>query len=286
MFHPSRDSTAHWECFLLVWCCGLHFVLDFFLLLLCLSEKDTYSNTFSLVCHSLSWIFPTLLLCRSRVGTGCIILKSDWLHCAILCSHFLSGSSYCRWKHRHCKQPYLDERLELTSKTWLELPENPRTRWVDWYQHWKVSNEKEKIAENEDLVPKRKATSVIWKYFSYKKGDIDQTSVLCRLIVHKIAAVQHNIKCYSGHLKKIPVIFISQYMAGLKKKRNISFSISCSPTWHDKVAGIHQWLQKGTVGLWQMYVLYKVAFSEYLMSIPYSKLISLLVALNLECLNR
>ena len=40
----------------------------------------------------------------------------------------------------------------------------------------------------------------------------------CRLIVHKIAAVQHKIKCDSGHLMKIPVVFhVAIYIAGLKK---------------------------------------------------------------------
>ena len=33
--------------------------------------------------------------------------------------------------------------------------------------------------ENKDMLPKRKATSVIWSYFGYKKDDIDQTHVLC-----------------------------------------------------------------------------------------------------------
>ena len=34
--------------------------------------------------------------------------------------------------------------------------------------------------KNKDLVPKRKATSIIWNYFDYKKDDIEQTRVLCR----------------------------------------------------------------------------------------------------------
>ena len=119
----------------------------------------------------------------------------------------------------------------------------------------KNERQQEKIAENEDLVPKRKAMSVIWNYFGYKKDDTDQTLDLCRqclasvatmrgnttnlfdhlrryhtaqcdkkrsdqcrLIVHKTAAVQHDIKCYSGHLMKIPVFFpITIYITGLKK---------------------------------------------------------------------
>ena len=46
-----------------------------------------------------------------------------------------------------------------------------------------MSNEQEKIAENEDLVPRIKATSVIWNYFSYKTDDIDQTRVMCLVSV-------------------------------------------------------------------------------------------------------
>ena len=41
----------------------------------------------------------------------------------------------------------------------------------------------------------------------------------------KIAAVHHNMKCYSGHLMKIPVFFhIAIYIAGFKKIAMYVFS--------------------------------------------------------------
>ena len=47
--------------------------------------------------------------------------------------------------------------------------------------------------ENEnDLVPKRKAMSVIWNYFSYKKDDIDQTHVLCDSAVKSVSTTRGN----------------------------------------------------------------------------------------------
>ena len=59
----------------------------------------------------------------------------------------------------------------------------------------------------------------------YDKNRWDQ----CKLIIHKIAAVQHNKKCYSGHLMKIPVFFhIAIYIKGLKKSH--FFPILCSPS--------------------------------------------------------
>ena len=59
------------------------------------------------------------------------------------------------------------------------------------------SNKQEKISENEDLVPKWKATSVIWNYFSYEKDDIDQTCVLC---VASVATTRRNTTNLFDHL--------------------------------------------------------------------------------------
>ena len=53
-----------------------------------------------------------------------------------------------------------------------------------------MSNEQEKITTNEDLVPKRKATSVIWNNFGYKQDDIDQTRVLHRQCLASVATTE------------------------------------------------------------------------------------------------
>ena len=63
-----------------------------------------------------------------------------------------------------------------------------------------MSNEQEKIAENEDLVPKRKAMSVIWDYFGYKKDDIDQTHALCWQCLASVATTRGNTTNFFDHL--------------------------------------------------------------------------------------
>ena len=49
-----------------------------------------------------------------------------------------------------------------------------------WSEMVTTLKNEEKITENKDLVPKRKAMSVIWNYFGDKKDDFDQTRVLHR----------------------------------------------------------------------------------------------------------
>ena len=63
-----------------------------------------------------------------------------------------------------------------------------------------MSNEQEKIAKNEDLVPKRKAALVIWKYFGYKKDDIDQTHLVCRQCLASVATTRGNTTNLFDHL--------------------------------------------------------------------------------------
>ena len=70
------------------------------------------------------------------------------------------------------------------------------------------------------LLPKREVTQLICltTYVGTTQLKFDKKrSDQCRLIVHKTAAVQHNMKCYSGHLMNIPTFFnITKYIAGLK----------------------------------------------------------------------
>lgn len=44
----------------------------------------------------------------------------------------------------------------------------------------------------EELIPKKGATSVVWKWFGYKRSDIEQTTVLCKVCRKTIAAKHGN----------------------------------------------------------------------------------------------
>ena len=83
-------------------------------------------------------------------------------------------------------------------------------------QHRKMSNEVEKIAENEDLVPKRKVTSLISNYFGYKQDDIDQ---LCSLTIYVGKTQLSTTK--SGKIGAGLNVHISYRR--VKKNRNVSF---------------------------------------------------------------
>ena len=89
-----------------------------------------------------------------------------------------SSYSVCRSRSRPC--------------TWSQLLVTTLKKWAMNYK---------KIAENEDLVPKRKATSVIWNYFGYKKDDIDQTRVLCWQCFASVATTRGNTTNLFDHLR-------------------------------------------------------------------------------------
>ena len=81
-----------------------------------------------------------------------------------------------------------------------------------------MTNEQEKIAENEDLVPKSKATSVIWNYFSYKKDDIDQTHVLCRQCLTSVDTEVTQVICLT--LTLVP-------HSSVRQKEEKSVQVNC-----------------------------------------------------------
>ena len=121
---------------------------------------------------------------------------------------------------------------------------------------WVAGNNTEKWAttrenhEHEDLVPKRKAASVIWNYFSYKQDDIDRTRVLCRQWRHLLlqtevtfrsvphSSVRQQVtsqqqRSITGAVQliwwKFLYFFILQYISqGYKKSQCQFFPISCS----------------------------------------------------------
>ena len=63
-----------------------------------------------------------------------------------------------------------------------------------------MSNQQAKIAKNKDLVPKRKAASVIWNYFGYKKDDIDKMRLLCLQFFTSVATARGNTTNLFDHL--------------------------------------------------------------------------------------
>lgn len=48
-----------------------------------------------------------------------------------------------------------------------------------------------------DLVPKHKSSSIIWRYFGFRKDDVNQSDVLCRSCLTKIATKQG--QCFPYH---------------------------------------------------------------------------------------
>lgn len=53
-----------------------------------------------------------------------------------------------------------------------------------------------------DLVPKRGATSVIWRWFGFEESDTDQKTVLCKLCCKPIATTDSNTTNLFYHLRK------------------------------------------------------------------------------------
>lgn len=53
-----------------------------------------------------------------------------------------------------------------------------------------------------DLVPKHKSSSIIWRYFGFRKDDVNQSDVLCRSCLTKIATKQGSTTNMFHHLKQ------------------------------------------------------------------------------------
>lgn len=59
------------------------------------------------------------------------------------------------------------------------LPEgNKNKHGGQWTQH-RTEKDSDQPRQNEELVPKRRATSVTWTWFRYEKSDTDQKHVTC-----------------------------------------------------------------------------------------------------------
>lgn len=67
-----------------------------------------------------------------------------------------------------------------------------------------IYRQQEKTNDHVDLVPKRKAASVVWNYFGYSKDDIDQTQVLgtCPQCLVVVATTRGNTTNLFDHLNR------------------------------------------------------------------------------------
>ncbi|XP_061608235.1 E3 SUMO-protein ligase ZBED1-like [Phyllopteryx taeniolatus] len=84
------------------------------------------------------------------------------------------------------------------------------------------------IVENDDteeLVPKRGAMSLVWRYFGFKKADIDQTTILCKICLAKVAAGGGNTSNLLHHLSRKHV---SEYEECMKLRSAAAPSTSSS----------------------------------------------------------
>ncbi|XP_051520235.1 uncharacterized protein si:dkeyp-117b8.4 isoform X1 [Myxocyprinus asiaticus] len=68
-------------------------------------------------------------------------------------------------------------------------------------QHKNMSLHRAPSAAADDLVPKRRSTSIIWHYFGFKTDDYMQTEVLCKTCKSRVAAQRGNTTNLYNHLK-------------------------------------------------------------------------------------
>ena len=52
----------------------------------------------------------------------------------------------------------------------------------------------ERQHETEELLPKRGAVSVVWKFFGFKKDDVQQTTIICKCCPAKGVAAGGNTR--------------------------------------------------------------------------------------------
>ena len=63
------------------------------------------------------------------------------------------------------------------------------------------------------LVPKHKSSSIIWRYFGFKQDDVNQSEVLCRSCLTKIAAKHGSTTNMFHHLKQHHHVLHEECMA-------------------------------------------------------------------------
>ena len=63
-----------------------------------------------------------------------------------------------------------------------------------------------------ELVPKRGAVSAVWKFFGFKKDDVQQTTIICKCRKANVVAVGGNISNLLHHLIRKHVIEYQECM--------------------------------------------------------------------------
>lgn len=64
------------------------------------------------------------------------------------------------------------------------------------------SQQDDQPTQTEELVPKRGGTSVAWTWFGYKKTDVDQTTVVCKVCRLPVPTTDSNTTNLFYHLRK------------------------------------------------------------------------------------
>ncbi|RXN23605.1 zinc finger BED domain-containing 1-like protein [Labeo rohita] len=88
--------------------------------------------------------------------------------------------------------------------------------------------DEENVTDKEELLPKRGAMSVVWKYFGFKKSDVDQTTIICKCCRAKVVAAGGNTSNLLHYLRHKHVLEYEECM----KLRSASSSTSAG---NDKV---------------------------------------------------
>ncbi len=81
------------------------------------------------------------------------------------------------------------------------------------------------LDDTEELVPKRGAVSVVWRFFGFKKSNVDQTTIFCKCCRAKVVAGGSNMRNLLHHLSRKHVLEYQECM----KLRSV-YSTSASNT--------------------------------------------------------
>lgn len=65
-----------------------------------------------------------------------------------------------------------------------------------------LEKDSDQLRRNEDLVPRRGATSVAWMWFGYEKSDTDQKTALCKICCRPVPTTNSNTSNLFYHLRK------------------------------------------------------------------------------------
>lgn len=77
-------------------------------------------------------------------------------------------------------------------------------------------------ASNDDLVPKKGANSIVWKWFGYRSADLQPSTILCKICKKTVTAKGGNATNLFHHLKQKKHGVQPGYEVMQKKKRDAS----------------------------------------------------------------